>query len=180
MPKELAVIFPGMGYHTDKPLLYYSKKIARAKGYEVIDLAYEFDYDVHTADKKQVFEDAFAQTVAALSDVDFTAYERVVFIGKSIGTLVAAKYNQDYDVVAELVVFTPVMETLYVIGDSDCIIFHGSADPLCDTEELVEYCQDNALTYAVIPNGNHSLETGDVLLDMENLMSVMKTVDRIL
>ena len=26
--KKLAVIFPGVGYHTDKPLLYYSKKIA--------------------------------------------------------------------------------------------------------------------------------------------------------
>ena len=27
MENKLAVIFPGIGYHTDKPLLYYGKKI---------------------------------------------------------------------------------------------------------------------------------------------------------
>ena len=28
-PKKIAVLFPGVGYHTDKPLLYYSKKLAK-------------------------------------------------------------------------------------------------------------------------------------------------------
>lgn len=27
MGKKICVVFPGIGYHTDKPLLYYSKKI---------------------------------------------------------------------------------------------------------------------------------------------------------
>ena len=27
---KLAVIFPGIGYHSDKPLLYYSKKVAKS------------------------------------------------------------------------------------------------------------------------------------------------------
>ena len=26
--KKIAVFFPGLGYHNDKPLLYYSRKIA--------------------------------------------------------------------------------------------------------------------------------------------------------
>lgn len=26
---KLAILFPGIGYHTDKPLLYYSKKILK-------------------------------------------------------------------------------------------------------------------------------------------------------
>ena len=29
MENKLAVIFPGIGYHTDKPLLYYGKKLAK-------------------------------------------------------------------------------------------------------------------------------------------------------
>ncbi len=29
----LAIIFPGMGYHKEKPLLYYSGKIAKALGF---------------------------------------------------------------------------------------------------------------------------------------------------
>ena len=36
--KKIAVVFPGMGYHTDKPLLYYSKRIARSMGYEIVEL----------------------------------------------------------------------------------------------------------------------------------------------
>ena len=35
MKKQLAVLFPGIGYHADKPLLYYSAKLARAHGCEV-------------------------------------------------------------------------------------------------------------------------------------------------
>ena len=38
--KKLAVIFPGVGYHTDKPLLYYSKKLASRNGYEIVEVPY--------------------------------------------------------------------------------------------------------------------------------------------
>ena len=38
--KKTAVIFPGIGYHTDKPLLYYSRKIAASQGYNVIEVPY--------------------------------------------------------------------------------------------------------------------------------------------
>ena len=31
---KLAVFFPGIGYHCDKPLLYYSRKLAQECGYE--------------------------------------------------------------------------------------------------------------------------------------------------
>ena len=31
---KAAVFFPGIGYHCDKPLLYYSRKLAQECGYE--------------------------------------------------------------------------------------------------------------------------------------------------
>jgi len=42
--KKIAVIFPGMGYHSDKPLLYFSKRLAREKDYEIAEVSYEFPY----------------------------------------------------------------------------------------------------------------------------------------
>ena len=33
---KLAVFFPGIGYHCDKPLLYYSRKLVQEYGYEKI------------------------------------------------------------------------------------------------------------------------------------------------
>ncbi len=180
MSKKIAVIFPGMGYHCDKPLLYYSKKIAAKNEYEVIELNYDFEYEVHKSDKEKVFEDAYSKAVEILSEVDFSAYSRIVFIGKSIGTVVAAKYNIDYDVVAELIIFTPVPETFAFIQNADCIIFHGSNDPMCDTDIVVDYCEENCLTYGVIPKANHSLETGNVIEDIETVKNVMSTVEKIL
>lgn len=42
--KKLAVFFPGIGYHCDKPLLYYSRKMAEQNGYdERITLTYTFE-----------------------------------------------------------------------------------------------------------------------------------------
>ena len=37
---KLAVVFPGIGYHADKPLLYYSKKLAAQAGWQVVEVAY--------------------------------------------------------------------------------------------------------------------------------------------
>ena len=36
---KLAILFPGIGYHTDKPLLYYSKKILKNMDYEIKEIA---------------------------------------------------------------------------------------------------------------------------------------------
>ena len=36
----IAVLFPGIGYTCDKPLLYYSEKIARERGYEIKRVPY--------------------------------------------------------------------------------------------------------------------------------------------
>lgn len=33
---KIAVFFPGIGYHCDKPLLYYARKLVQEYGYEKI------------------------------------------------------------------------------------------------------------------------------------------------
>ena len=38
--KKLAVIFPGIGYTADKPLLYYARRIAAEQGYEIMTIPY--------------------------------------------------------------------------------------------------------------------------------------------
>ena len=41
---KLAVFFPGIGYHCDKPLLYYAKKLTQQCRYEeCISLSYSYD-----------------------------------------------------------------------------------------------------------------------------------------
>ena len=93
--KKLAVIFPGMGYHNDKPLLYHGKKLAKERGYEVVEVSYVLDKNAGAVkddetQKKEVFRQAYSQTEEQLATVAFADYQEVVFIGKSIGTVVAS------------------------------------------------------------------------------------------
>ncbi len=185
MSKSLAVIFPGIGYHTDKPLLYYSKKLAKQKGYEVLDVKYTFEEDfaaIKGDEQKMLnaFDSAFEQVTQSLKEVDFKEYDRVVFIGKSIGTAIAARYNMTFELDADLIVFTPIEATFAFMGPCEAFVFHGNADPLCDTDMCVQLCEEMSLTYIVVPDANHSLETGDVLADINNLGHIMNTVEKLL
>ena len=39
--QKIVLLFPGVGYHTDKPLLFYGRKLAQNYGYEtVIHISY--------------------------------------------------------------------------------------------------------------------------------------------
>ena len=45
---KLAILFPGIGYHTDKPLLYYSKKILKNMNYELKEIHFKnLDFDLN-------------------------------------------------------------------------------------------------------------------------------------
>jgi phosphoglycolate phosphatase len=185
MSKKLAVIFPGVGYHTDKPLLYYSKKLAKNKDYEILEIKYDLPEpgSVIKADeekRKQAFDTAFEQVIDQLEDIVFTDYEKVIFIGKSIGTALAARYNMTYELDADQIIFTPIDATFAFVNPCEGFVFHGDADPLCDTDMCTQLCDELSLTYVVIPEANHSLETGDVAVDIANLQRVMEMVDKLL
>ena len=96
MGRKLVVLFPGAGYHTDKPLLYYTKKIAKGYDYKIVELSFELS-EVASAikgDKEKTrlaLDTAFAQACEKLGDIEFGKYDRVIFVGKSIGTAAAAE-----------------------------------------------------------------------------------------
>lgn len=70
---KLAVYFPGIGYHCDKPLLYYGRKTACEQGYQEyrnIQYAYHAGNIRGNAEKmKEAYEVLFSQTEAALADM---------------------------------------------------------------------------------------------------------------
>ena len=41
MGKRLAVIFPGIGYHCDKPILYYSRKLAKEQDVAIVVVTHD-------------------------------------------------------------------------------------------------------------------------------------------
>lgn len=179
---KLAVLFPGIGYTCDKPLLYYAGKLALNYGYELKRVEYgNFPSGVKGDREKMkaAFESAFAQTEEILRDVNFGQYEDALFISKSVGTIVAACYRQKYHIACRSISFTPLAETFaFVEAASVGIMFHGTNDPwVKDSSVIREGCERIGQPLYITENGNHSLETGNVALDIENLHKIMEQVE---
>ena len=110
--KKIAVVFPGVGYHADKPLLYYSRKLAAQYGYEVICAEYGRLPSGIKGDAKKMYEayeQASAHVEEQLSRIDFSSCSHVLFLSKSIGTAVAASYDRKKQIGAGHVYYTPVL-----------------------------------------------------------------------
>ena len=177
--RKLAVIFPGIGYHYDKPLLFYSKKIAKNAGYEVIDVPYQIapaNIKGDSEKMQQSFLSALDQTRDQLKNIDFESYETILFISKSIGTCVASAYAKEKELHTYHVFYTPV-EASFSYMEPNGIVFHGTKDPLVETELVKRECDRIGLPLYITEEGNHSLETGDVFKDLNQLREIMIQTD---
>ena len=133
---KIAVLFPGIGYTCDKPLLYYSAKLAAEKGFEVVRVPYgnfpsnvkgnaEKMYQSFVSAREQsedILKDVdwgsydeivfFSKSVEEiLKDVDWSSYDEIVFFSKSVGTVVALSYASEHGIDARQVLYTPLKET---------------------------------------------------------------------
>ena len=179
MDKRLAVLFPGIGYHCDKPLLYYSARLAKAAGYEVLPVPYAgFPGQVRgDAEKMRAcLEIAWSQAEAMLSPIDWAEREDILFIGKSIGTIVASRYAREKGLAVKSVLLTPLEETFRFVREN-AIAFHGTADPWADTGAIVAACRERGIPLRLTEGANHSLETGNVLRDVQTLKETMASIE---
>jgi len=173
---KLAVIFPGIGYHTDKPLLYYSKKIARQNGFEIMEIKFT-DLDksalLNRKSVMELFAKASNQAQAQLEGIDFSAYEQIIFISKSIGTVAASVCAARLHVPAKQVYFTPLEQTFSLVEEGNGLVFFGTADQYADVSEIENLCREKRFSYRIFEGANHSLETGDLESDLRNMTGII-------
>ena len=175
----IAVLFPGIGYTCDKPLLYYAGKLAAKKGYQLIPVPYgNFPSGVKGNKEKmeQSFYSALGQAEEILKEIRWEQYESILFISKSVGTIVSSAYAGKHHLQVKNILFTPLAETFQFAG-KEGIAFHGTSDPWAKTEDIVSGCKGLGLPLFITEDANHSLETGDVMVDLDNLRNVMAQVD---
>lgn len=176
---RLAVLFPGIGYHCDKPLMYYSARVARAAGYAVLPVPYAgFPEKVRgDADKLRAsVEIALAQAIEMLAGVNWADYGEILFVGKSIGTLVASRYALERGLAVKSVLLTP-LEATFPFVRGEAVAFHGTADPWADTRAVVEACREKGIPLFLTEGANHSLETGDVARDLRALAETAARIE---
>lgn len=182
--KKLAVIFPGIGYTADKPLLHYSRRIASDHGFEILIMNYKGFPSKVKGDRSRMEESfyiALNQTEEMLSGIDLMAYDDILFIGKSIGTIVAAKIASESPAKdrIRLILYTPLEDT-FAFDFGDAVAFTGDDDPWVGKEKsrIPGICEEKKIPCTLIPYANHSLESKDVFADMKELYRIMKETER--
>ena len=177
--KKLAIIFPGIGYTTDKPLLYYALDIAYESGYqEYRKIRYETanKEDIRCNEKamEAVFYELYAQAEKQMADIDWSLYEDVLFISKSIGTMVATAYARNNKLTrVKHVLYTPLKNT-YSFEVKNAIAFIGTSDGWSDYKEIERLSFVAGIELEIYEGCNHSLETEDTIGNIERLHEIMK------
>lgn len=177
---KLMIFFPGIGYTNDRPLLYYTGKMAASEfGFTLKKVSYRGLPDKVKGDPvkmKEAFQAALRSAEDALKGVDFSVYPEIVMVSKSIGTAAAGAYAEEHDLCCRNIYYTPLEETFSWIRPESGIAFHGTADPWAGDEAVIRGCEKLRIPLTVIENANHSLETGDVRKDIFNLGQMMEQV----
>lgn len=175
---KIAVYFPGIGYHCDKPLLYYGRDIARELGYENDR---KINYIFHGGNirgshekMQEAYEALFSQAEEELSDIVWNNYDHILFVSKSIGTMIAASYAKKYGLEqVKHILYTPLVQT-FSYEPKNAVGFIGDADPWSDVNEIVRLSQKGNIPLTVYEGCNHSLECADTLKNLEILKDVMQ------
>lgn len=180
--KKLAVIFPGVGYTCAKPLLYYGASVAADHGYEILRL--DYGQDVHTfrgrtpLELEPVISLALKRTLRLLQDTQFQEYDEIIFVSKSIGTVIACETEKKLILTDKVRHFllTPVPAAIPYLKNVKGVFFCGTADPYIPEKTVRTAARMYPeKTGGIFENCNHSLEQpGDTLGNLENLKKVME------
>ncbi|OWA37701.1 alpha/beta hydrolase [Saccharibacillus sp. O16] len=174
--KKLVVLFPGQNYPCHKPVLHFAGTSAIQSGFDL--LALEYGYQAARTELKR----SEVQTVAEESyeSVRRVAgrYEQIVFISKSLGTVIAGEVQEKLGIPIKQIFMTPIQETLPYINKCQGVVVYGTKDPAF-SEEL-EHQIHTETTIIRIAHANHALETDDTEESIEILKQLVKVYDDVL
>ena len=179
--RKIAVVFPGVGYTKDRPLLYYAGKVTVNCGFELKHISFtglEWSKDKlkDHAFLLKTLDKCLHMTEEALDGLGDMSGDEVVFISKSIGTVVATAYARKKSLKVKQICFSPLEMISGFIMEESGILFCGDNDPYADCVAIEKIANDKKLEIHKIAGGNHSLETGDICSDLDNMKDIMERV----
>lgn len=186
---RLAVLFPGLQYTADMPLLYYPTQLFLQHDFDVLQ--------VHADYTDEVFRSAGgnrqSQWLAMESDAALQfgreqgEYRDAVLLGKSLGTLSVAHLtsNSNQDISAAFWL-TPLFYEDQLIHsamktNNTSLFVCGQADPLYDAQALERIQSATGASALIIQGADHSLLLEDDIIGSLPVMSqVLKAMEAFL
>jgi hypothetical protein len=176
---KLAVILPGQRYTGKAPLLYYPLSIALESGYDALAVEYGFQRGAaeFVTDKDSLIHIVNETKEAINICLEEKRYSEILFIGKSLGTLVQAYLKNEFkDYLQRHVFLTPLPECISVIKQTDCMVAAGTNDRAFKSEHLAEISGLKNVTLITIEGADHSMEKGNFEEDLRILTEVCGSI----
>ncbi|WP_438349959.1 alpha/beta hydrolase [Paenibacillus sp. FA6] len=174
--RKLVVLFPGRNYSCELPLLYYAGNTALQLDYDLLILEYGYQaarMSLDLNDLPKVIDECFESIKIIANN-----YDQVIFISKSLGTIIAGEVHRRLQVQINHIFLTPLVETIEFINTTNGIVIFGSKDPLFIVESVRQI--ESSQRIIEIPNADHGLETGNVEENLSILIFIVKTYKEIL
>lgn len=164
---DLALVFPGLRYNCDKPLLYYTSQALVAREKDVLQVWVDYTQldTTHLSQTDQTLRMVGDAQAALQAGVRARPYNRLILVGKSIGTLVMAfVLSQESPLdIAATIWLTPLLQIPFVKEaiqktTAPAIVAGGTADSTFDPASVSSLEKLPNISLLRVESGNHSLE----------------------
>jgi hypothetical protein len=177
--EKIAVLFPGLNYSCQAPLLYYTTYHLLAKGFDV--LLVEYDYRKRGDLNDSEFDELVSADANAAYDaaIDQSSYDSVMLVGKSVGTGALSSIMEKRGPVkgAKFLWITPLFEDrrIYRNALASCassLFVIGTGDPHYDRKKILELEKRCGGSTLVMRGADHRLEAEE--WDTEKNLKILK------
>jgi hypothetical protein len=188
---EVALVFPGLAYDSNMPLLHYSIETIIASGINVLTVDYDYSNNPEFLKQSQMTRsDWLIEDVeSALKIITEEENQEVVCLtGKSLGTLALGYLLETHENLrdAKTIWLTPLIKNPELLEQmlahmKDAVMVIGTKDPHYDRDIVDRLNSSTQLSGIIVDGANHSLEIkGDVTQSLRVLMQIVSILQQFL
>lgn len=170
----LTITLPGEGYTNEKPIMYYSRKVALELGLDMLCIDYGFQISRKDFDIETEFDIVAKESEQVLKKCLNKNYKKIIFIGKSLGTIIQNKLSEGLKKYEQIHVYlTPVDKTFEDMASQPCLVITGTEDGKINSLNMSTLENSKNVDLVKIDGGNHRLECSDTLKSIDMLNAAM-------
>lgn len=184
-PSPISIVFPGLHYSADMPLMYYSTGVLLEAGHSVlsVDTRYSSKENFMTISSEERSKWMFADAQSVFNAVQKLNHDTFsVIIGKSLGTIQISYLVERFEEMqkCKIVWLTPLLKQNWVVNQmiahqGKSLIVIGTDDPHYNDDTLAKIIDEGRSKLHLVMGGNHSLDVPTGLISsIEHLIDTMK------
>lgn len=174
--KKLMIVFPGIGYGLDSPLLYYADFVYETKGYDRIHMNYQSIFSNKELSLENKLQKVREYVLDQVKGINFDLYDEVVFLSKSVGSVEAGILAERLKLDVVQIFITPIEEAVSYCNANSIVVI-GTQDKAYELYK--NHCEENKIKALYIKDANHSLEVeGQPYESIDVLKNVMRFIER--